>query len=141
MASLPENATAEDIGDEIIFQHVLLESLDVEADSYAEERQRIEAAIQELQARLEALTGGLQGEPSGPSNGESSPETSLLEIPVHGTRLLFSVLTQLSLLHSCCSQLLHLLALQMPCSVRRFHLLINPQNRGIPWARNAPTTI
>jgi len=106
MASLSENATAEDIGDEIIFQHVLLDSLDQDADSYAEERQRIEATIQELQARLETLTGGLPREPSRPSNGESSPETSLLEIPVYGTRSLF-VLTQLSLLHMCRSQLWH----------------------------------
>jgi hypothetical protein len=84
MTSLPENATAEDIGDEIIFQQVLLESLDLDADSYTVERQRIEATIQELQARLEALTGGHQGQPSGPSNGASWPDTSFLEIPDHG---------------------------------------------------------
>jgi len=84
MASFLENTTAEDIADEIVFQQVLLESLDPDAENYTEEQRRIEATVQDLQTRLEALTGSHQGEPSDPPIGDSSPASSLLDVFDHG---------------------------------------------------------
>ena len=71
MTSLPPNARAEDIEVEIIFQQTLLEMLDQDADSYNDERYRLEKLLQELGARLEALTG------NGYTGGGDESQTSL----------------------------------------------------------------
>ena len=77
MTSLPPNARAEEIEVEIIFQQTLLEMLDQDADSYNDERYRLEKLLQELGARLEALTGNGYTQGGDESQASSQDFTSI----------------------------------------------------------------
>ena len=57
MATPAFGARVEDIEDEIVFQQTLLDTLDQDADSYENERERLEAVLAELEARMVGLTG------------------------------------------------------------------------------------
>lgn len=89
MASLSEDATFEDIEDEIIFQQTLLNSLDVDAENYDEERQNIEAVLQELETRVDALVKGSHNSMDGPANGlgATGGANSILGVPAVGMLL------------------------------------------------------
>jgi hypothetical protein len=50
------NATPSEIGEELVFQSALLESLDPEAFNYQEEKDKIERMMEALQTRLEAIS-------------------------------------------------------------------------------------
>nr|POF17062.1 putative atp-dependent helicase c23e6.02 [Quercus suber] len=52
---LPPDSTVQDLDDELIFQNVLLSTLDPGADDYDARREELEENIQELQRRLDAL--------------------------------------------------------------------------------------
>lgn len=86
MASLPANATAEDIEDELMFQQTLLHTLDVDAENFEEEHQSITAVLQHLEARLAALNSGSQ---SGLANldGFQPSESLYLNAPVQEQRI------------------------------------------------------
>lgn len=101
MASVPQNSTAEDIEDEIIFQQTLLDTLDVGAETYLDERLHIEAVLQELQASLDALAGGSQGCMDGPANGFSAggSQNSLVNVPAGMSSTFPASLFSLRFLH------------------------------------------
>lgn len=50
-------STIEEIEVEIDFQRTLLQMLDQDADSYEDDKRRLETLLVELEARLETLTG------------------------------------------------------------------------------------
>jgi hypothetical protein len=63
------NATPSEIGEELIFQNALLDSLDPESFNYLEEKDRIESTMGVLQTRLEAVS------PPTPDNFEEGVDT------------------------------------------------------------------
>jgi hypothetical protein len=69
------NATPSEIGEELIFQNALLESLDPESFNYLEEKEKIESTMEVLHTRLEAIS------PPTPDNFEEGIDT-LPDFPI-----------------------------------------------------------
>jgi hypothetical protein len=97
----------EDIKVEIAFQQTLLDMLDQDADSYEDDKQRLEALLVDLEARLESLTGNGHTLASDESQASTYTDSlqDLLSVPAYlGTSLISIFSTKAPRHKFACSQ-------------------------------------